>query len=121
MSANSFILSRMGRGMRMLMTQSDLLNALYAAYSRSRDSIFITNNCCITFGIHILLYEPQYNANYKGLYHCKYICQYKYKYSCVCSCNDGCVVVCVVVLLVCFLCFLCLKLVRIEWKGFFKC
>ena len=50
-SASSFILSRIGRGIRMFITQSDLLNALYAAYSRSNDSMFITNNCCITFGI----------------------------------------------------------------------
>ena len=35
----------------MLITQSDLLNALYAAYSFSKDSMFIMNNCCITFGM----------------------------------------------------------------------
>ena len=51
-SASSFILSKIGRGMRMLITQSDLLNALYAAYSRNKVSIFMMNNCCITFGIH---------------------------------------------------------------------
>ena len=54
MSASSLILSRMGRGMRMLMTQSDLLNALYAAYSFNNVSMFIMNNCCITLAWTIL-------------------------------------------------------------------
>lgn len=89
-SASSFILSRIGRGMRMLMTQSDLLNALYAAYSFSNVSMFIMNNCCITFGICNLLYNVQYVGNYNELYQCKYSCQYKYVY----RCNGVCIVVC---------------------------
>ena len=40
----------------MLITQSDLLKARYAAYSFNRASMFITNNCCITFGILTYLY-----------------------------------------------------------------
>lgn len=55
-SASSLILSRIGRGMRMLITQSDLLKALYAAYSFNNVSMFITNNCCITFGIYFTFY-----------------------------------------------------------------
>ena len=78
------------------MTQSDLLNALYAAYSRSKVSIFITNNCCITFGIDNPLYMWQYCRVYKELYHCKYICQYKYIYMCQHGCDGGGVGVCVV-------------------------
>ena len=79
----------MGRGMRILMTQSDLLNALYAAYSFNKDSMFITNNCCMTFGIDNSLYRPQYRGHYNALYQCKYNCQYKYLY----VCNYVCVVV----------------------------
>lgn len=74
----------------MLMTQSDLLNALYAAYSFSNVSMFIINNCCITFGICNLLYNVQYVGNYNELYQCKYNCQYKYVY----RCNGVCIVVC---------------------------
>ena len=44
-SANCLILSRMGRGIRIFITQSDLLKVRYAAYSRSNDSMFIMNNC----------------------------------------------------------------------------
>ena len=91
MSASSLILSRIGRGMRMLMTQSDLLNALYAAYSFNNVSMFIMNNCCITFGIGNPLYRPQYRGHYNELYQCKYNCQYKYIY----ACDGGCVVGCV--------------------------
>ena len=90
----------------MFITQSDLLNALYAAYSRNRDSMFIINNCCITFGICKLLYFIQYYRLYNELYHCKYNCQYKYIYSrdggYVGVRVDGCVA--------CILFFLCLKL-----------
>ena len=58
-SASSLILSRIGRGIRILITQSDLLNALYAAYSFSKDSMFIMNSCCITFGICTTLYTDR--------------------------------------------------------------
>ena len=44
-------MSRTGFGIRIFITQSDLLNVLYAAYSRNNASMFIINNCCITFGI----------------------------------------------------------------------
>ena len=97
-SASSFILSRIGRGIRMLITQSDLLNALYAAYSFSKDSMFIMNNCCITFGICKLLYFVQYCGLYNELYQCKYNCQYKYIYKCRYLCNGGGVGVCVAVI-----------------------
>lgn len=96
-SASSFILSRIGRGIRMLITQSDLLNALYAAYSFNNVSMFIMNNCCITFGICNLLYNIQYHSLYKVIYHCKYNCQYKYIYTCNHVCNGGGVGMCVVV------------------------
>ena len=96
-SANSLILSRTGRGIRILITQSDLLKALYAAYSRNRDSMFIMNNCCITFGMDKPLYLIQYCCSYNELYHCKYNCQYKYigfyiyvcGYKCVYGCGGG--------------------------------
>ena len=52
----------MGRGMRMFITQSDLLNALYAAYSFSKDSMFIMNSCCITFGMWTTLYTDRNTA-----------------------------------------------------------
>lgn len=45
--------------MRMFITQSDLLNALYAAYSFSKDSMFIMNSCCITFGMCTTLYTDR--------------------------------------------------------------
>ena len=61
-SASSLILSRIGRGIRMLITQSDLLNALYAAYSFSKDSMFIMNSCCITFGMWTTLYTDRNTA-----------------------------------------------------------
>lgn len=96
MSASSLILSRIGRGMRMLITQSDLLNALYAAYSFNKDSMFITNNCCITFGMYNPLYRPQYRGHYNELYQCKYNCQYKYIYVCNYVCVVRCVGDCVV-------------------------
>lgn len=48
--------------MRILITQSDLLNALYAAYSFNKDSMFIMNNCCITFGIWTTLYTDHNTA-----------------------------------------------------------
>ena len=94
-SASSLILSRIGRGMRILITQSDLLNALYAAYSRNSDSMFIINNCCITFGICNLLYMLQYTGNYKVIYHCKYNCQYKYIGANIGRCNYFCADECI--------------------------
>lgn len=107
-SASSFILSRTGRGMRILITQSDLLKALYAAYSRNKDSIFITNNCCITFGICKLLYFMQYHSLYNELYHCIYNCQYKYIYVCIVVCGVGCMDICVA----CFLVLLNIELAK---------
>ena len=98
MSASSLILSRIGRGMRMLITQSDLLNALYAAYSFNKDSMFIMNNCCITFGMDEPLYMPQYCGLYKALYHCKYNCQYKYVDRRIVVCDGVSVGGCIVVL-----------------------
>ena len=93
-SASSLILSKIGRGIRMFITQSDLLKALYAAYSRNRDSMFIINNCCITFGIGKPPYKPQYRGLYNALYQCKYNCQYKYIYVyiyvCLYDCGGGC-------------------------------
>lgn len=50
------MLSKTGRGIRMFITQSDLLNVLYAAYSFNKDSMFIINSCCITFGIYTISY-----------------------------------------------------------------
>lgn len=43
--------SNISCGIRIFMTQSDLLNVRYAAYSFNNASMFITNSCCITFGI----------------------------------------------------------------------
>ena len=100
MSASSLILSRIGRGMRMLITQSDLLNALYAAYSFNNVSMFIMNNCCITFGMDNPLYRVQYCGLYNALYQCKYNCQYKDGYVCNYVCVVGGVGVCVVAYLV---------------------
>lgn len=65
LSASSFILSSTGLGIRIFITQSDLLNALYAAYSFNKDSMFIMNSCCITFGIVKPLYKLQYLRTYK--------------------------------------------------------
>ena len=80
--------------MRILITQSDLLNALYAAYSFNSVSMFIMNNCCITFGMDDPLYRPQYRGHYNALYQCKYNCQYKYIYVCNHGCDGVCVVGC---------------------------
>ena len=48
--------------MRILITQSDLLKALYAAYSFNKDSMFIMNSCCITFVICTTLYTDRNTA-----------------------------------------------------------
>ena len=95
--------------MRILITQSDLLNALYAAYSRNKDSMFIINNCCITFGICNLLYFIQYRRTYNELYHCKYNCQYKY----IGADIGGCMYVCGGI---CILCDLGLIFVFCAYK-----
>ena len=63
-SASFLMRSKIWCGMRIFITLSDLLNARYAAYSFNNASIFIMNNCCITFGIHNLLYGWQYCRTY---------------------------------------------------------
>ena len=52
--------SKIACGIRILITQSDLLNVRYAAYSFNSASIFIMNNCCITFGMLTPLYTLLY-------------------------------------------------------------